>query len=541
LVAVSAPGDPNDTLDEALPHREIVLAVEEGPGRGEEFRCEVTAGSILVGRDDPTSRARWRLNLEDPFVSRHHFSLEVRPSGCSLFDHGSKSGTEVRSKGGESWRPAEGTILESGDRIRVGQTVLRIDITSVEQGVGGNDAEASGGEEARPAPGPTHGLASGLQCVRCAGPAPSPATIGPSLSDIDFMCPDCRTLVEGARTQTRSQAPAARWRCGGPDCDRDLSTMADQDGRANDLAGVAGYICEPCAEKSREVPRTQLGDYQLLAEVGHGGMGLVYRAWHQPTGRVVALKELAPQRRSNEPLRRRFLREMLIMQHLNHRNLVRIIEAGEQGNRLFLVTEFVPDGELEQYVSDAGEPLLSPDRSVELIAETLVGLSYLHRYGFVHRDIKPKNILLKGRGPSATPMLADFGLARSFETYLGNITQRGEFGGAWGFIPAEQIIDFTSCSPTADIYSTGATLYYLLTGFFPASLPPPWLHDSKEALPWGPVQVILDDEPVPIGERRPDLDLTLQQVVDRAVRKNAEERFQSAEEFRAKLMMAVST
>ncbi len=538
---MTIPYDPNDTLDEALPRREIVLVVEEGPGRGEEFRCEVAAGSILVGRDDPTSRARWRLNLEDPFVSRHHFSLEVRPSGCSLFDHGSKSGTEVRSKGGKSWRPAKGTILESGDQIRVGQTVLRIGITSVERGTAGNDGQASGGDRARRASSLKGEPTNGLCCVRCAGPAPSPATIGPSLSDIDFMCPDCRTLVEGARTQAQSEAPAAIWRCGGPGCGCDLSTIADRDGRAKDLAGVASYLCESCAEKSRELLPTRMGDYLLLAEVGHGGMGLVYRAWHQPTGRVVALKKLSPHSQSEEPLRRRFLREMLIMQHLNHRNLVRIIEAGEEGNMPFLVSEFVPDGDLERYVSNTGEPRLEPDRATKLIAETLVGLSYLHRYGFVHRDIKPKNILLKGRGSSAIPMLADFGLARSFEIYLGNITQRGEFGGAWGFMPAEQIVDFTSCSPTADVYSAGATLYYLLTGFFPTSIPPPWLRESEEPRPRGLVQVILDEEPVPIGERRPDLDPALQQVVDRAVRLNAEERFQSAEEFRAELMTAVST
>jgi serine/threonine-protein kinase len=277
-------------------------------------------------------------------------------------------------------------------------------------------------------------------------------------------------------------------------------------------------------------------------------MGIVYKVWHIPTGRVAALKQMRPISNADPTLVRRFYREVLINEQLIHPGLVRLFEAGLEGEHPYFVSEFVPDGNLNQFLSADDRPLLQPVDSAWLIAAALEGLEHVHQKGIVHRDIKPENILLRARGNGAAgaksvrnlqPKLADFGLARSYERHGGTITRKDEYAGTIFYMPAEQIIAFKQCKPPVDVYAMGVTLYYLLTGRFPLGFPPPSQLKRGARLAKDPIRMILEDQPQPVRRRRPDLPAALCAVVDRAVARDAGQRYQTAREFRADLLKAV--
>lgn len=271
-------------------------------------------------------------------------------------------------------------------------------------------------------------------------------------------------------------------------------------------------------------------------------MGEVYKVWHPETGRVAALKRLLPIARAQESALLRFQREILIMQELRHPNIVQLYEAGCEDESPILISEFVPGGDLTQFVSDNGQPTLPPEEVVRLIAESLVGLEHIHRKGYVHRDLKPENILLKSAGAQRIPKIADFGFARSYEKYGGSITRTGEFGGTWMYMAPEQITNFKRVRPPTDIYAMGVVAYFLLSGCWPLPDFPTYAQIRRGQvglLPRTPVQMVLHDPRVPLEKRRPDLPRALCQEVNRAVALRPEERHQTAEEFRQALMRAL--
>ena len=497
----------------------LVVRVEQGPRHGEEFTFE-EADNLIVGREGPTCRAHLRLDPEDRFVSQNHFMLEIRPPSCLVRDLGSKNGTEVRHAGERTWRRIDEEEMKSGDEVRVGETVLRV-------------LHEMAGE---PAP--------QLQCIRCLSPLEAAAGVAVgsiSYRDVDFMCDRCRAEVDA----DRSRIPEPAFRCSGDRCGHDLTQRANSDGRAGELVGIADYLCEDCAELQRHIARTYIGGYLLLEEVGIGGMGIVYRVWHPDTGRVAALKQLLKPLQAPPDKRQRFRREVALLQQLTHPGVTRLFEAGEDDNLPFFVSEFVPDGHLGQFVSDKGEPLLSPEAVARLMADMLVGISAVHEQGIVHRDLKPENVLLRSVDGSLVPKVADFGLSRSYEVHGGTITVKGQFGGTLAYLPPEQINDFKDSRPPVDVYSAGVCSYYLMTGLYPLDFPTPWQVQRLSSLmeggpmPRNPHNMALTSTRKPIRERRPDLPGKLAAVVDHAVARDADRRIQSAEQFRGDLLEAV--
>lgn len=499
---------------------EVILRVKEGPKPAQHpIRIEATeADNVLVGRDAPSCKAHYRLSPEDRYVPRHHFTLELRPPNAVLIgDHKSTNRTRVRRQGETEWQVVEEAFLHDGDEIRVGQTIVVVEIprAAVKRLVG----ERSVSEAAPEA-----------FCIRCAKPLPPgyleslPATV----SAYDFMCPRCQREVNDAR----QKAAAVRCTCQGG-CGRDLTQRANSDGRAAELGDLVFYWCEGCAEGQRRMPRKEVGDYVLLGKLGEGGMGVVYQAWHEPTGRVVALKMMLPLAGGGTTGLRRFQREMAIMQDLVHPNLVRLIEIGQVDGSPFFVSEFMTGGDLWAPVS--GEGPMPPREAVGYIVQTLEGLAFMHRKGYVHRDIKPQNILLRREKDGAVAKLADFGLARSYERHGGTITKTGESAGTIVFMPLEQILNFKRCKPPVHIYALGVTLYFLLTGKFSLDFPV----RLRKGLRRDPVRIVLDDWPIPIRKRDPRIPDRLARVVDRAVRKKAEERYRTAEEFKQALLEAM--
>jgi serine/threonine-protein kinase len=163
-----------------------------------------------------------------------------------------------------------------------------------------------------------------------------------------------------------------------------------------------------------------------------------------------------------------------------------------------------------------------------MAAQILKGLDHAHRLGFVHRDIKPENILI-GRNPSGllSVKISDFGLAKSYRSIgLSGLTFSGEMRGTIPFMPPEQMLDFKTVKPSGDIYATTATLYFLLTGQF--------IHDHVgEGV--DVVQLVLEQAPIPIRERRPEIPPQLAAVIDRGLSRDPADRFPSASALRQAL------
>lgn len=517
----------------------IIMRVLEGPDAGKEFvfPAEGQSGdeptNILVGRDDVSSPADWRLSKEDLTVSRAHLLLEIRPPNCYVQDNGSKNHVYLR-RGNEPERRIVKEMLQNGDRLRLGRTVVGFEIIVHEQ------------QEGVPAPAkPSSKRVSPEQkepewyCIRCGSRLEKLPELSALMQSLNFMCPRCQKEVEIERRKAEERS-RERYFCS--ECGKDVTDMARSDGRAAELKDVAMYLCTACGNRARQ--NKEILGYWVLKRLGAGGMGEVYKVWNPKTGRVAALKKLNPvsSLTNYKQLILRFQREIAIMQELRHPNVVCLYETGYDGNSPVFISEFVPGGDLTQFVDDNGCPLLPPREVVALIAESLVGLQYCHSKGYVHRDLKPENILLGKKDGRNIPKLADFGFARSYEKYGGSITRTGEFAGTLPYMPPEQVKDFKRVKPVSDIYAMGVTIYFLLTGFWPLPDFPP-LHEIKRGkvgfLPRPPVLMILSDPRVPIEERRPDLPRTLCRVVNKAIAMEPEKRYQSAEEFREALLKAI--
>jgi serine/threonine protein kinase len=208
----------------------------------------------------------------------------------------------------------------------------------------------------------------------------------------------------------------------------------------------------------------QFDEYQLLEELGHGGMGTVYKALHTKLDRVVAVKVLAKSRVEDERAIARFEREMKAIGRLDHPQIVRAHDAREIDGRPVLIMEYVEGLDLARLVERAGR-LRVPD-ACELVRRVAVGLQYVHEHDLVHRDIKPSNLMLTPRGEIK---ILDLGLARFHREQGGSdeMTGTGQTLGTADYMAPEQTSHSHGADIRADIYSLGCTLFKLLSGHAP--------------------------------------------------------------------------
>src|SRR5215471_5131206 len=206
----------------------------------------------------------------------------------------------------------------------------------------------------------------------------------------------------------------------------------------------------------------RLGNYQILEEIGRGGMGVIYRARQRHSRRIVALKRILAYHADSHETLERFRREAEAAAHLDHPNILAIYEVGQGEDELpFFSMKFAAGGSLVE----ASETLpKEPRRAVALMAKVCRAVQYAHTKGILHRDLKPANILLDGNGE---PMVSDFGLATWLDT-VSDLTHSLTIFGTPGYIAPEQanpaLTKAAKLTPTADVYSLGAILFDLLTG-----------------------------------------------------------------------------
>jgi serine/threonine protein kinase len=217
---------------------------------------------------------------------------------------------------------------------------------------------------------------------------------------------------------------------------------------------------------TRNFAELRIGNYEILDRLGAGGMGTVFKARHRRMKRVVALKVLLRELARDEHFVQRFQREVETIARLSHPNIVMAFDADEAEVGHFLVMEFVDGRDLGSLVQRRGP--LSVRQAIDCVLQGALGLDYAHKRGIIHRDVKPDNLLLDMGG---VVKVADLGLARVYnpagpsETSPSSvITQVGGILGTVNYMAPEQAIDSTTIDHLADVYSLGATLYYLLTG-----------------------------------------------------------------------------
>jgi serine/threonine protein kinase len=262
-----------------------------------------------------------------------------------------------------------------------------------------------------------------------------------------------------------------------------------------------------------EETNKRIGDYQILNELGSGGMGRVYRVRNVISDRIEAMKILLPDLAGRQELAARFLREIKLMAALNHPNIAALRTAFTFENQLVMIMEYVEGKTLASILEHGPIP---PADAVNYIDQVLNALSYAHRQHVIHRDIKPANMMLT---PQGVIKLMDFGIARTGDEHT--LTMTGTTLGSLGYMSPEQVKG-EATDARSDIYSVGVSLYEMLTG------QRPFRAESDYSIMTAHVK----EMPTPLTELEPGLPPELNDIIFMAIAKDPNKRFQSADAFR---------
>jgi eukaryotic-like serine/threonine-protein kinase len=444
----------------------VELKVVKGASKGKAFTF-VDHDTFLFGRSPEA-----RCCIEgDNLVSRNHFLIEINPPDCRLRDLGSKNGTYVNGHkhGG---RPADADVDYSGplpdpevelsdkDIVKVGETELGVLI----------ELDAVQKRE--------------IKCAQCGRKLPDEEAAKEKRSG-DVICSACRAKAKS-----------------------DPEEMARK------------LIQKVVPAKDNEaVP--QLSDYEIIKKLGEGGMGAVFLARHKTTGHQAALKIILPKVAASEIAIKHFQREARTTAELKHRNIVEFYEQGYANGVFYIAMEFLDGGDLGKLIMITYNGRIPVSKAAPLMLQCLEGLAYAHAQGFVHRDLKPNNVLLGGSPQNPIAKISDFGLAKNFqEAGLSGYTATGAFTGTFVYMSPDQITNYKYSHPPVDVYSIGVTFYQMLTGEFPLDF-----HKHRD-----PLIVILQDPIIPIRQRNPHLPPPLAEVIDKAVNKDPGQRYKDAGE-----------
>ena len=476
-----------------MPDR-ITLECTKGPLAGSHHVFEERTTAIIGRAEDcnpflPSDAAH-------ATISRHHCLLDINPPLARIRDFGSRNGTYVnelkigqRPQGREAGQNQNFPEydLKHGDQIRLGETVYRVLIESTNP------------------------------CPICGKNLPEHFFLQTRLPSDPIICPSCNKELGKEDWGSTIQST----HCVTPD--EFLKQLLQQETlRPNLESGIYGY--------------------SIQRELGRGGMGAVYLAVHAKSGQLMALKVMLPKSAAKLRARESFLREAENMLSLKHKNIVQLFSKGESHGAFYFTMEYCNGLSVDQYMKKKGG-ILPYQEALFIIRQVLDALEYAHQapipsvklangsysagVGLVHRDLKPQNIFLIIRNENIDGVkVGDFGMAKAFDQAgLSGQTLTGETSGTPSFMPRQQVINFKYAKPDVDVWAAAATLYYMLCGNPPRNF-------SREKDPW---QTVLQDPPVPLLERNPQVPAEVARIVDAALIEKPEIRFRSAAEFKKML------
>ncbi|MGH8110026.1 MAG: serine/threonine protein kinase [Arenimonas sp.] len=259
--------------------------------------------------------------------------------------------------------------------------------------------------------------------------------------------------------------------------------------------------------------RTHIGHYEIVSELGRGGMGVVYKGYEPALTRYVAIKELSPALAHDQTLVERFLREARSMASLNDPHIIQIFLIGQENNQPFFVMEFVDGESLSAIIKREGR--LQVADALKILHQSAKGLSVAHDRGVIHRDIKPGNLMLSQRGQIK---IADFGIALANHDFNSKLTGTGEFVGTPGYLSPEVCLG-KAVDQRSDIFALGIVLFEMLTGRTPFS------DESPLKLMLDVVQSQIPD----VRELNSDVDADVASILSRMLEKEPMDRYQSTE------------
>ncbi len=484
----------------------VTLDVTDGPIKGKKFVFK-EHDTFIFGRDEDCHA---RLAEDDVTASRHHFILEVNPPDVRIRDLGSLNGTFVNEtkyggrKAGETPEEAANrqypeVDIVNEDQIRVGKTIfsVAIHIPAV--------------------------------CNRCNVVVPDAAK-STARKDAagNYTCRKCVEKEKQAARPLPPPPPAVR--CS--QCGKDASKEAGP-GRRGD------YVCESCrnkaaanplqallkvfADKLRDVggqAKEEFPGYKVIKMLGQGGMGAVYLATRNKDGANVAIKVMLAKVAVSDSAKKGFQREIDVTMKLNHPNIVTCYEQGSAGSGFYFVLEFCEGGSVDGLMEALGGKL-PVDIAGPIMLQSLEGLAYAHDKKYVHRDLKPQNLLLTAK-KGGTAKVADLGLAKNFQQAgFSGMTVTGGMAGTPVFMPKEQLTNFKYVKPVTDVWSMGATFYCMLTGMLP--------RDMQRGQ--SPLEAILKGHVVPIRDRNRSLPTQLAGVIDKSLSDRPQDRYEDAGAF----------
>ena len=294
----------------------------------------------------------------------------------------------------------------------------------------------------------------------------------------------------------------------------DISVAGGVDPGRSDTPSAADENGAPNNRKSVRAAELlgELGDYELLEEIGRGGQGVVFRARQKSLNRIVALKVISLGQWASKAHLKRFRLEAEAAARLEHPGIVPIHEVGERDGSCYFSMKFVEGGQLDEVVRRAP---MSTREAAELIANVARTVHYAQEHGILHRDIKPGNILLDAKGE---PHLTDFGLARLVESES-SVTQTLDILGTPSYMAPEQALgNNAAVSSATDVYGLGAVLYQLLTG------QPPFAGGAT----YETIKLLLDTEPRAPRLLNPKIDRDLSTICLKCLEKDPKRRYSSA-------------
>ena len=266
-------------------------------------------------------------------------------------------------------------------------------------------------------------------------------------------------------------------------------------------------------------PRLLNNRYELLEQLGKGGMAVVYRARDQMLERSVAVKVLREGYSRDQAFLARFRQEAKAAANLSHPNIVTVHDFGLDQGQLFIVMEYVPGTDLKTLIKQRGR--FSPEEAVPLLIQACAGIGYAHRAGLVHCDVKPQNMLVT---PDMRLKVTDFGIARALSTIHPDERSEVVWGSPQYFSPEQA--SGVAPSPASDVYSLGVIMYEMLTGSLP-------FHATTAA---ELARLHLEAEPVPVSEILPDIPPALEQILKKVLSKEPSQRYRTADQLGRVLM-----